>query len=730
MASPSSGVKRPPMRLEDVSLLMHQDTGGGTNSEPNSTSTSAAQLSQAGAMYSMMMDATMEDGLPPDFRIQLQLLNAVNEQSRVLQNLQEGQERLEAQLYALNQSVERQPERISEHTEKHLKLVTSDWHDGHTTTHEALDSLHKAIQAVHEAASQRPALAASPRLPQTAGQLFDTADSDGKKTDGTGITGSNGEQHKARPVDSSGALAGLEALVGSRDLFGFGSRSLPSGREASKQMTSSASTVSQTHQLKESLKGTVSSLLHPKVTWVCICCGETNKPTAMICQCCDEPKPQETCMQKIVRHWLFDAICGIVITINAFVIGANAQTQLKYALDNPGQGQREQSMQDHFLTWFFVIFYCCELLLKLKAHGRKFFSGPEWNWNLFDSVLVVLALYEIVVADLITSESGASVDMSWLRILRLLKMLKMFRVVRLMRKFRILRIMLQQIAGSITMLFWAFLMLSCMMLMFALIFAHAISEYLQQNTWEEVGLETKEGIESYYYSLVGTAITLYMAVTGGSDWEPLAAPLKEASDMYYWIFLFYIAFSFVSVLNVVTGMFVDAAMKIASEDETQWSEETSERSEIEDMRKYFLARDKDHCGILHFEDFRSSLRSKEMDKFRDALEIELLDTKRVFKKLAQQQGSVSIEEFIYGCMMIKGDTKAIDMISLMTDTRRNANTMAATLKFIEHRFDKMEAVFASLGFCELEQESADTWMRRMGCLPPQLAGEQDAVAME
>merc|ERR1712072_1272712 len=90
-------------------------------------------------------------------------------------------------------------------------------------------------------------------------------------------------------------------------------------------------------------------------------------------------------------------------------------------------------------------------------------------------------------------------------------------------------------------------------------------------------------------------MTLFWAVTGGADWEPLAMPIREADSFFYLLFFFYIAFAALAVLNVLTGMFVDTAMKVAQQDEENVVEELMDRQEIKNYRQHVQSKLNDEC---------------------------------------------------------------------------------------------------------------------------------------
>merc|ERR1719149_373861 len=167
---------------------------------------------------------------------------------------------------------------------------------------------------------------------------------------------------------------------------------------------------------------------------------------------------------------------------------------------------------------------------------------------------------------------------TWLRVLRIVKTLKLLRVIRVMRFFQVLRLMVSSIAGSMSTLFWSILMISIMMYMFGLCFLNAITVFLNDN--KDIEPPVMEGITLYWSSVPQAMMTLFWAVTGGADWEPLAGPIRTADGFFYSLFFFYIAFAAFAVLNVLTGMFVMQADEVAQADEENVVGELMNRHEV------------------------------------------------------------------------------------------------------------------------------------------------------
>merc|ERR550532_3897702 len=141
-------------------------------------------------------------------------------------------------------------------------------------------------------------------------------------------------------------------------------------------------------------------------------------------------------------------------------------------------------------------------------------------------------------------------------------MMKMLRIVRVIRFFQELRMMLRSIIGSMKVLFWSMVMLSLVMYTFGLAFLQATTAHLQDN-----GGQAEPDLFKYWGSLGSCCVTLYMAVTGGADWAPLAEPLSQVGILYHYLFLFYIALLTFAILNILTGIFAKAAMDVRQQDQ-------------------------------------------------------------------------------------------------------------------------------------------------------------------
>eukprot|EP00929_Paragymnodinium_shiwhaense_P028945 TRINITY_DN16699_c0_g1_i5.p1 TRINITY_DN16699_c0_g1~~TRINITY_DN16699_c0_g1_i5.p1 ORF type:complete len:915 (+),score=207.49 TRINITY_DN16699_c0_g1_i5:76-2820(+) len=405
-------------------------------------------------------------------------------------------------------------------------------------------------------------------------------------------------------------------------------------------------------------------------------------------------------LQAIVSGPIFDAVCATVIVANAITMAVSTQRSLTYAINYPGKVEEELDIF-RMLTTCFCVFYMIELLLKLIAFRLEFFTNKDKVWNIFDFVLVLSGIWDLVweYVDLGLNAEGAG--MTFMRILRLGKMMKMLRVVRVMKVMRPLRMMLASILGSISTLMWSLLMMALIMYMFGLCFMHGCASYLSDKGGV-VDDEVLEGIVKYWSSVHQSTITLFMAVTGGSDWEPLAEPLKAVGEIYYSLFLAYIAFFMIAVLNVLTGIFVDTAMKVGESDNNAVMQEIEQtaQDQIADLRELLEQADRKGTGMLQWQSIEANFKTKAVKAFLKALQMDKGDLRRVYGLLEAGCGveKVSIDDYLSACCHFVEDPEHITLLMLMHGQSRLSTSVSQLLTSTSDRLDELFEMFQAL--CE------------------------------
>jgi hypothetical protein len=249
---------------------------------------------------------------------------------------------------------------------------------------------------------------------------------------------------------------------------------------------------------------------------------------------------------------------------------------------------------------------------------------------------------------------------------------KIARAFRVMNFFTELRALLQAITSSIGTLFWCLLTLGIFCYIFAIILVTAVSVFLAA---PDRDINT-EDLLKYWGSVQNAMLTLYMACTGGEDWGPLAEVLKPIGDIYYVVFLVYIAFVLLAVLNMLTGLFVENALR-ATERDLEGRAEREMAKEISAVREFvrlfahivgfgFSRMDGDEDTSPMRPSLKDCVMSQEMlawslakPKLRAkfaVLGLEIWSAEEFYDLLTSKstEGTLHLHDFVLRCMELRG----------------------------------------------------------------------------
>jgi len=369
--------------------------------------------------------------------------------------------------------------------------------------------------------------------------------------------------------------------------------------------------------------------------------------------------PPEPTRSGKMHHFLhssnFERLLAGVIVLNSAFIGLALEERIK----NP---EKDPPVEYVIGEALFLAFYCVELLAKLCVHRLYFFVNDDWMWNCLDFVLVIVSVQDLILSNV--GGSGDRLNVAFMRILRLLRVSKMFRVFRVMLFFRELRVLLLCILGSIRSLLWSIMLITLFYYVFAVIFMNGTASYAKSHQ----GSPHMEEVLEWRGSLPLCMHSLYMASLGGADWRDIAEPLLKVGDQYYALFLFYIAFMLLAVLNIVTGVFVESAIQTSRSDV-----EGIIRSQIEADRNFeesisglFYTLDSDGDGYIGKDEMLENLNQGPHLAFFATLGLEIADVHEFSDTLVRFVGNDSVDHnnFIRACRRFRATAKFSDMYLL------------------------------------------------------------------
>jgi hypothetical protein len=359
-------------------------------------------------------------------------------------------------------------------------------------------------------------------------------------------------------------------------------------------------------------------------------------------------------LARFVDGKTFQAITTAVILVHAVITTYFVNDSMERA----AAGQEEASHA--ILDFCFLSFYIFELCLRVWVHRVFFFIGDHWNWNWFDMFLVMQSLVDCILPLLMAPRDG-SASMAYMRQLRILKATKILRTLRAMRVFTELRLMIMCILQSLCTLWWCLVLICFTQYSFAMVFVQGFSDYLlvAKPSPERIAV-----IKGTFGSVQTSMVSLLMAVTGGEDWGKYYHVIQWTESWRAWVFVFYIAFFLIVILNIVTGTFVNKAFNIAKPDHEMLiaAKRTQEIEHAQNLYQLFQDADVDGSGMVS-KDELVKLVEKERHTLLEYMGLQGIDADAVFDMLtgSREDEQMSIDTFVLGLMQMTGPPQTIDV---------------------------------------------------------------------
>jgi len=322
---------------------------------------------------------------------------------------------------------------------------------------------------------------------------------------------------------------------------------------------------------------------------------------------------------------------------------------------------------------FFLAFYTLEVVLKLVVHRWFFFWNDDLRWNLLDLLLVIYGYFDLMMG---------GVNITWLRSLRLFRMAKVLRVLRIVKSFKELRLILSCLMGSITNLIWSIVMIAIIVFMFSLVFVQQTAAYLA-----DLPVEDREaGHVGAFGTVERSMLNLYAAATGGQDWLVFYEALEPTGDFSCMVFLFFVAFIQIAVVNILTGIFVEKAQKRATPDTQTQARDHRRRlvKQAGELRQLCEAMDEDHDNTISKKEFFNT-KSKKLKDYLKLMGLHYHDISELFQLLsADGDNKVSIDDFVRACMRLNTGA-SVDIQKLLCDW----NVMMSHVRIMEDSLERL-----------------------------------------
>lgn len=357
---------------------------------------------------------------------------------------------------------------------------------------------------------------------------------------------------------------------------------------------------------------------------------------------------------QIVRSDFFDYGMSLVLILNSIVLG------LRVDWNASNLGEQDPA----YFVWtdrLFCIIFLSELSLRIYTFKLHFYTMSGWQWAYFDTIIVMIQCFEEI---LLMAEGSEGMNIGFLKMLKMGRLLRMVRMVRLLPELKNLVCL---ILASMSSFVWTCVLLLLLTYMLAVYLTIMAVDVLSDKIDEPETL-TRTELKEMWGSVGSSVLSIYWSITGGQDWADVIGPLNDetGNQIHNIVFCMFIAFATMVLMNLVTGVFVEGAARLAKEDRDK---------ELSKMaHKVFRLVDDDCSEELSREEFNKHLEMGHMDNYLSAVELARSDAADLFDFLdVNHSGAISVDEFVDGCLRLRGLPRAADLSQVLMETRKHAS---------------------------------------------------------
>lgn len=411
-----------------------------------------------------------------------------------------------------------------------------------------------------------------------------------------------------------------------------------------------------------------------------------------------DTKAGQTPLRRVVSSQSFDVLVGSVILCNCVTMGIEVELLL-------GRMQNWRGLldvADHLFTTFFLV----EILLRVAAFGWRYYvPGLGGSWmSLGDLCIVMLtgvgAVWVLPLVNIQGSaHEGSNTALQTLTVLRALRLVRLVRVISRHPAFHEVWLLLRGLSESMRTLFWTSVVIFFITYVFAIFGVVLLSTTLRNAYMEApVSGEERQTLEELVDMTDGIwplMFTLIQVLTLDS-WTSFVRQMIQYSPWCWVYFYLYVAFAVFVLMNLVTAIIVDNALKNSQKDaEAVLAEKEKEfKAALVQFQSLFELIDVDGNGELTREEFKIAFQDPQIEMRLKMLDIQTKDCEEIFDLLDTGDGVLSLEEFFEGITSMAGLAQSKDMFRVL---KRVDRLTSSTVQSPRRSPQKSPMEAASLG---------------------------------
>merc|ERR1719221_1746640 len=115
---------------------------------------------------------------------------------------------------------------------------------------------------------------------------------------------------------------------------------------------------------------------------------------------------------------------------------------------------------------------------------------------------------------------------------------------------------------------------------------------------------------------------------------------------------------------------------------------------LKKVRQFFIEADTDKSGTLSWEEFESHMQNTKIKAYFQTLDLDVSQAHLVFELLdVDNSNEVTVDEFLEGCMRLKGHARSVDLNLMMLHQKKMADRIE---KFFKQSNKSLSSISQSL----------------------------------
>lgn len=383
----------------------------------------------------------------------------------------------------------------------------------------------------------------------------------------------------------------------------------------------------------------------------------------------------------------FDITVSCLIVADAIVMGIGVDA---------GGGGAWYGLEVVFLVTFAV-----ELVLRIFFHGMRFFTSPrDKGVNRLDFCVVLAALLDAFVF----APMG---NPTVLRFAVFLRFVRAFGIVRIARgPLAALHVDRLWVVGSGLLEAAKTLLWVCVVLFVLLYIGGVFTTILigkRDDIYDPYFRESRVwDHEEYFGTVPRSMFTLFQMVTLDNWSDSIARHVAVEQPAMIAFFICFIAICTFGLLNLIVSIIIESILtRNRKEAERADKAKSRERSKVfGDLRYVFEEADADESGLLTLEEMTDAIANQEIYQKLKMIDFPVDDPEKIFMLLDyDESGELSIDEFITGCIRMRGSANSKDLLvaQVAVDTmKRRYDSFESEMERCQKKIKKLQVTAKAL----------------------------------